>query len=79
MEALKKAINIVGSQSALAGALRISPQVVSNWMRRGNVPADYCPSIERVTHGAVRAEDIRPDVDWAYLRATDCATEQKAA
>lgn len=76
MEALKKAIATAGSQSALAGLLRISPQVVHNWLARGNVPADYCPSIERVTGGLVRCEDLRPDVDWAYLRQTDC---QKAA
>lgn len=27
-------------------------------------------SIERETDGAVRCEDLRPDVDWAYLRNT---------
>lgn len=26
--------------------------------------------IERETKGAVRCEDLRPDVDWAYLRGT---------
>ena len=36
-------------------------------------------AIERESQGAVRCEDLRPDVDWAYLRGTDCATEQKAA
>jgi DNA-binding transcriptional regulator YdaS (Cro superfamily) len=25
-------------------------------------------SIERESGGAVRAEDLRPDIDWAYLR-----------
>lgn len=33
-------------------------------------------AIDRETAGAVRCEDLRPDVDWAYLRQTDC---QKAA
>lgn len=78
MEALKHAIKVAGSQSALASALNLAPQVVSNWGRRGNVPADYCPSIERVTNGAVRCEDLRPDVDWAYLRATNCDQKQAA-
>jgi len=27
-------------------------------------------NIERESSGAVRCEDLRPDVDWAYLRAT---------
>ena len=28
-------------------------------------------NIERESGGAVRCEDIRPDVDWAYLRGTE--------
>jgi DNA-binding transcriptional regulator YdaS (Cro superfamily) len=27
-------------------------------------------AIERETDGAVRCEDLRPDVDWQYLRGT---------
>jgi DNA-binding transcriptional regulator YdaS (Cro superfamily) len=37
------------------------------------VPADRCPVIERETGGAVRCEELRPDVDWAYLRNNDRA------
>lgn len=29
-----------------------------------------CINIERESFGAVRCEDLRPDVDWAYLRGT---------
>ncbi len=72
MDALTKAQEILGSQTALARAVGLVPQVVNNWHRRGRVPADYCPKIERATNGAVRCEDLRPDVDWAFLRATDC-------
>jgi DNA-binding transcriptional regulator YdaS (Cro superfamily) len=38
-------------------------------------------NIERESFGAVRCEDLRPDVDWAYLRGTDCchAEHQQAA
>lgn len=82
MEHLKRAIEIVGSQKQLGLAVGVVPQVVNNWLRRGNVPAEYCPAIERATYGAVRCENLRPDVDWGYLRATDCpVTEvtQKAA
>lgn len=53
-------------------------QTIQAW-RSTRVPAEYCPEIEKATNGAVRCEDLRPDMDWAYLRATDCATEQKAA
>lgn len=27
-------------------------------------------SIEKASHGSVRCEDLRPDVDWSYLRGT---------
>jgi DNA-binding transcriptional regulator YdaS (Cro superfamily) len=36
-------------------------------------------AIERESNGAVRCEVLRPDVDWAYLRQSSCACEQKAA
>lgn len=36
-------------------------------------------SIERESHGAVRCEELRPDVDWAYLRGTDCPSNKQAA
>jgi DNA-binding transcriptional regulator YdaS (Cro superfamily) len=78
MEALTKAENLLGSQTALARALGLVPQVVNNWHRRGRVPADYCPAIERVTNGAVRCEDLRLDVDWAAIRATDCPIHEAA-
>ena len=70
MRALRQAIDDMGGQSVLARAIGVVPQVVNNWLARGNVPADHCPSIERATKGAVRCEDLRPDIDWAYLRGT---------
>ena len=72
MDALKKAISVFGSQIGLANNLRVSPQMVNNWIRRGNVPAEHCPDIERATAGQVRCEDLRPDVDWSVLRNSDC-------
>lgn len=32
-----------------------------------------CINIDRESAGVVPCEDLRPDVDWAYLRATNCA------
>lgn len=41
--------------------------------RRHFVPdAALCIAIERESGGAVRCEDLRPDVDWHFLRRTDC-------
>lgn len=73
MNPIKYAAKIVGSQRELARLLGVSPGRVTQWATTDRIIADYCPLIERATHGAVRCEDLRPDVDWAYLRATDCA------
>lgn len=78
MDALIKAISIFETQTGLAKAIGVVPQVVNNWLARGRIPAEHCPAIEKATNGAVRCEDLRPDVDWAYLRATDCQAKQAA-
>ena len=67
MSALQRAIQHSGGLSRLAAALGVSPQRLSNWLERG-VPAEQCPLIERATDGAVRCEELRPDVAWAVLR-----------
>lgn len=36
-------------------------------------------NIDRESAGKVRCEDLRPDVDWAYLRGTAPAGEREAA
>ncbi len=36
-------------------------------------------AIERESNGAVRCEDLRPDVDWAFMRAGGAAHKQEAA
>lgn len=65
---LIRATTFMGSQKALADAIGVSSKTVWAWLNREAVPAEYCPAIERATNGAVRCEDLRPDVDWAYLR-----------
>ncbi len=72
---VEKAIQVVGSQAKLARLMGVKAQHIMNWRLRG-VPAERCPAIERVTHGQVRCEDLRPDVDWAVLR---CQESKEAA
>jgi DNA-binding transcriptional regulator YdaS (Cro superfamily) len=67
-ERTKEAIEKAGGTSAVASLFGIKPASVSGWIARGSVPAEHCPAIERHSKGAVRCEDLRPDVDWAYLR-----------
>jgi DNA-binding transcriptional regulator YdaS (Cro superfamily) len=69
-EALEKAVAAVGSMQSLAEALGVTKGAVSQWKLSGRrVPAEHCPSIERLTAGAVHCEELRPDVDWAFIRA----------
>ena len=66
---IEKAAGILGSQSALAAALGVTKAAVWQWKDPARqVPAEHCPVIERITHGEVRCEELRPDVDWGYLR-----------
>lgn len=74
------ACKALGSQAELAKALGITPSAVNQWVTGHKpIPAERCPAIERATNGAVKCEDLRPDVDWAYLRQSVCACDQKAA
>ncbi len=57
-------------QKGLARAIGVPPPLVSQWVNGvRRVPAERCPAIERATGGLVRCEELRPDVDWAVLRA----------
>ena len=69
-EALERAAAILGSQNNLAQALMVSKGAVSQWKEEARrVPAEHCPAIERLTAGAARCEDLRPDMNWEFLRA----------
>ena len=76
---IEKASLHVGSASELARILGVKPPTVSQW-RAGTrpIPAERCPAIERATGGQVTCEELRPDVDWGYLRGT-VKPEQEAA
>lgn len=66
---IDRAAQIVGSQAALASVLGVTRAAVNQWKDEGRrVPAEHCPAIERATNGAVRCEEIRPDVAWDVLR-----------
>lgn len=62
-EALSRAIEILGSQTAVAKAVQRTPQAVSEISRRGErVPPEWCLPIERATDGKVSRHDLRPDL-----------------
>lgn len=60
----------------MARLFKLTPWAVSKWDKR--VPAERCPDIEKLIHGAVRCEDLRPDVNWSVLRDRRSAEVERA-
>lgn len=50
------------SQQPMADALGVSQSVVSKWMRRGELPAEYVLKVEMLTKGRITKHDLRPDI-----------------
>lgn len=60
-----------GTAVGLAKKLDVPATLISQWVNGlRQIPAARCPEIEKATDGTVRCEDLRPDIDWAYLRKT---------
>lgn len=58
---LQKAIDAVGSQSALAAKIGKTQQAVSHWLKKdGRVPAEMVLSVEAAS--GVSRHELRPDV-----------------
>jgi DNA-binding transcriptional regulator YdaS (Cro superfamily) len=75
---LDRAIEIAGGMTKMAKALGLSGHAVVYQWRQTRVPAEKCPDVEALT--GVRCEELRPDVNWAVLRATGAPSlEAKAA
>lgn len=68
------------TQSDFAKLIGVTPGMVHQWSKGIRpVAAERCPEIEKATGGAVTCEELRPDIDWAYLRSTGCRRGKKAA
>ena len=61
---LAKAIELCGSQAALAERIGVTQQVISFWLTKSRlgVAAEYVIPIERATDGAVSRHALRPDI-----------------
>lgn len=64
--ALDRAVEILGSQAALAKEIGYKDRRnVWPWFNAGLLPLqEKCPAIERATGGAVICEELRPDLPW---------------
>lgn len=60
--ALDLAVQALGTQDALASVLRIKSPSISEWRKRGRVPAERCIAIEQATGGQVTRYELRPDI-----------------
>jgi DNA-binding transcriptional regulator YdaS (Cro superfamily) len=68
-DALEKAVKIAGSKSALARGLGITPWALSKW-NFDKIPKERCLAIEQLTESKVKAEQLRPDINWEFIRTT---------
>lgn len=77
IEALCKAIDLTGGQSALARAIGKRQSHIWTWLNRDRrVPAEAVIPIERATDGQVTRHQLRPDLyplDEPAARATEAA------
>jgi DNA-binding transcriptional regulator YdaS (Cro superfamily) len=78
-EGIQRAIDVFGSQAAMARALGVKQPTISEWRRGARpVPAERCPQIEGETARLgqrVYCEDLRDDVQWGVLRQGCCRDE----
>jgi DNA-binding transcriptional regulator YdaS (Cro superfamily) len=76
--AFDRACAAAGDQTKLAILLRRPKSTVARWRREG-VPIKDCVAVQRAT--GVPCEELRPDFDWAGLRASVCdkPTNKKGA
>jgi DNA-binding transcriptional regulator YdaS (Cro superfamily) len=68
LKAFEKAVQIAGSQAALARGIGITPWALSKW-NISKIPEERCEQIQEFTNNQVLAEHLRPDINWVYLRA----------
>lgn len=70
---LQKAVNHVGGKaSTLAQLIGKRQSTVWDWLNKEGrkVPPEACREIERVTHGVVTAEELRPDLAALFRPAS---------
>lgn len=87
IEALDEACETAGSALALASAIEVSASLPSMWRKRGKVPPEHAPAIERLTRNChaedpskkiVICERLAPRTDWAVLRMLTAPADQPA-
>lgn len=79
MNAISQAIQDAGGPAKVSRECGVSVQAVCFW-RDGlrALPAEHCITLEKMNKGSIRCEQMLPEVDWAYMRAsTSTPTNQE--
>jgi DNA-binding transcriptional regulator YdaS (Cro superfamily) len=72
MEALLRAIELIGSQAELARRLGVRPQLISQWTQgKRPLPPIRAAQIEELTEGQVTRLQLLPDFPWVTPRNPD--------
>lgn len=77
--ALERAAKVLGGQAAMAKLLGYKDRrgVWPYFNTDRPFPPEHCPTVERATREKgepVVCEDLRPDVDWPYVRSQAAQT-----
>lgn len=68
---VKAIIQLLGGPVSVARRVGVRSQAVSLWSMKNRIPAERVPELERIARELgvdVRAEQMRPDLDWSVLR-----------
>lgn len=78
---LHRAVAALGGQAKAAAVIKKSQPTLSEYLRKGNAPADVCMRIEVATGGEYTAEEFRPDLAdvFASFRARTASAQHEAA
>lgn len=62
-EPYRRALEIIGNASKVAREVNVTPAAVLDRLKRGRrAPAEWCIALERLTHGLVTRQELRPDI-----------------
>ena len=59
---LHRAVKALGGQGKTAAIIKKSQPMLSEYLSKGNAPADVCMRLEVATGGEYTAEQFRPDL-----------------
>lgn len=72
------AVKASGGPIAVSASIKVSPQRLNNWRKRG-VPENYCAPLENAFPAHFRCEKLRPDLQWERDERTGAVVAYRVA